>query len=75
MQESYAHKIYRDVNGRTMSAIQITTAASICTVLDLLATDQLPQRGFVRQEDIPLKVFLANRFAQVYAKPEASVSH
>jgi saccharopine dehydrogenase-like NADP-dependent oxidoreductase len=72
----YANKIYsRDVDGRTLSAIQITTAAAICTVLDLLATGQLPQSGFVRQEDIPLKVFLENRFSQVYAKPETGVPH
>ena len=76
IQETYANKIYsRDVDGRTLSAIQITTAAAICTVLDLLATGQLPQNGFVRQEDIPLKVFLENRFGQVYAKPETGVSH
>jgi hypothetical protein len=30
----------------------------------------LPQRGLVRQEEIPLKAFLANRFGQVYAMPE-----
>jgi saccharopine dehydrogenase-like NADP-dependent oxidoreductase len=71
VQETYANKIYsRDVDGRTLSAIQITTAAAICTVLDLLAGGALPQTGFIRQEDIPLKVFLANRFGQVYAKPE-----
>jgi saccharopine dehydrogenase-like NADP-dependent oxidoreductase len=76
VQETYANKIYsRDVDGRTLSAIQITTATAICTVLDLLATGQLPQSGFVRQEDIPLKVFLANRFGQVYARPETGVSH
>ena len=76
VQETYANKIYsRDVDGRTLSAIQMTTAAAICTVLDLLATDQLPQSGFVRQEDIPLKVFLENRFGQVYAKPETGVPH
>jgi saccharopine dehydrogenase-like NADP-dependent oxidoreductase len=71
LQETYANKIYsRDMHGRTLSAIQITTAAAICTVLDLLAGGELPQAGFIRQEDIPLKVFLANRFGQVYAKPE-----
>jgi saccharopine dehydrogenase-like NADP-dependent oxidoreductase len=76
VQETYANKIYsRDVDGRTLSAIQITTAAAICTVLDLLATGQLPQSGFIRQEDIPLKVFLENRFGEVYAKPETSVPH
>jgi saccharopine dehydrogenase-like NADP-dependent oxidoreductase len=76
VQETYANKIYsREVDGRTSSAIQITTAAAICTVLDLLATGQLPQSGFIRQEDIPLKVFLQNRFGEVYAKPEKTVPH
>src|ERR1700735_1067057 len=47
VQETYANKIYsRVVDGRILSAIQITTAAAICTVLDLLATSQLPQSGF-----------------------------
>ncbi|HWF93781.1 MAG TPA: saccharopine dehydrogenase family protein [Xanthobacteraceae bacterium] len=76
VQETYASKIYsRDVGGRTLSAIQITTAAAICTVFDLLADGQLPQSKFVRQEDISLKVFLENRFGQVFAKPETSVPH
>jgi saccharopine dehydrogenase-like NADP-dependent oxidoreductase len=71
VQETYANKIYsREVDGRTLSAIQITTAAAICTVLDLLADGKLAAQGFIRQEDIPLKVFLENRFGQVYAKPE-----
>src|SRR3974390_1240549 len=48
VQETYANKIYsREVDGRTLSAIQITTAAAICTVLDLLATGQLYQTGFI----------------------------
>jgi len=76
VQETYANKLYsRDVDGRTLSAIQITTAAAICTVLDLLVSGQLPQSGFIRQEDIPLKVFLENRFGQVFAKPETNVPH
>jgi saccharopine dehydrogenase-like NADP-dependent oxidoreductase len=74
VQETYANKIYsREVNGRTMSAIQMTTAAAICTVLDLLAAGRLPHKGFVRQEDIPLKLFLENRFGQVYAKPQTGI--
>jgi saccharopine dehydrogenase-like NADP-dependent oxidoreductase len=76
VQKTYANKIYsRDVDGRTLSAIQITTAAAICTVLDLLATGQLPRSGFIRQENIPLKMILENRFGQVYSKPETSVPH
>ena len=72
LQETYASKIYsREVDGRTLSAIQITTAAAISTVLDLLAAGELPQRGFVRQEDIPLRAFLQNRFGKVFAKSES----
>ena len=75
VQETYANKIYsREVDGHILSAIQITTAAAICAVLDLLSSGQLPQQGFIRQEDIPLKVFLDNRFGRVYAKPEGGGS-
>lgn len=67
MQETYANKVYAGgVYGRQMSAIQITTAAGICSVLDLLADGTLPQKGFIRQEDITLNQFLSNRFGQFY---------
>jgi saccharopine dehydrogenase-like NADP-dependent oxidoreductase len=70
VQETYANKIYsRDVEGKTLTAIQITTAAAICTMLDLLAAGQIRQRGFVRQEDVSLKMFLENQFGRIYAKP------
>jgi saccharopine dehydrogenase-like NADP-dependent oxidoreductase len=69
IQDSYAHKIYAaQVDGRTLSAIQITTASAICAVLDLLAEGRLPRAGFVRQEDIALADFLANRFGRAYAQ-------
>jgi saccharopine dehydrogenase-like NADP-dependent oxidoreductase len=68
VQETYAAKIYgQTLYGVPRSAIQITTAAGICGVLDLLAEGKLPQRGFVRQEDVPLADFLHNRFGRVYA--------
>jgi len=68
VQESYANKVYgRTVEGVPRSAIQLTTAAGICTVLDLLAGGRIPDHGFIRQEDVPLDAFLANRFGSVYA--------
>ncbi len=67
-QESYAQNVYPQVlAGREWTAIQTTTASSVCTVLDLLAAAKLPQRGFVKQEDIRLDDFLANRFGRAYA--------
>jgi len=68
VQETYANKIYAAaLGGRVRSAIQITTAAGICAVLDLLAEGRLPHAGLVRQEDIGLDAFLANRFGRSYA--------
>lgn len=68
VQETYANKVYSEViSGRLYSAIQITTAASICAVLDMLADGKLRDRGFVRQEEISLDSFLANRFGRYYA--------
>jgi saccharopine dehydrogenase-like NADP-dependent oxidoreductase len=71
VQETYANKIYgRPIGGAMRSAIQITTAAGICGALDLLRTGALPHRGFVRQEEIALDQFLANRFGRYYASPD-----
>ncbi len=75
MQETYANKIYAaPMGGRTRSAIQITTAAGICAVLDLLAEGRLPQSGLIKQEEIPLDVFLANRFGRVYGSKPATTA-
>jgi saccharopine dehydrogenase-like NADP-dependent oxidoreductase len=75
VQETYANKIYsRPIGGVMRSAIQITTAAGICAALDLVAEGRLPQRGFVRQEEIALEDFLANRFGRLYAGPEESAA-
>jgi saccharopine dehydrogenase-like NADP-dependent oxidoreductase len=74
LQESYANKIYsRQMGKMVRSAIQITTASGICAVLDMLANGTLPQQGFIRQEDIALDAFLANRFGHNYA--QAATSH
>jgi len=63
-----ARKVYhQQISGENWSAIQVTTAAGVCAALDLFATGRLPQRGFLRQEQIDLDTFLANRFGRYYA--------
>jgi saccharopine dehydrogenase-like NADP-dependent oxidoreductase len=67
VQETYTKKIYHgQVRDRHLSAIQLTTAAAICAVMDLHRAGALPKQGFVRQEQISLRDFLANRFGQYY---------
>lgn len=68
IQISDARKIYAStLDGEPWSAIQITTAAGICTVIDLFAQGQLSQQGFVRQEEVDFDTFLGNRFGRHYA--------
>ncbi len=68
LQHTYVRKVYsQQMHGTLRSAIQVTTASSLCAMLDLLARGALPQSGFVRQEQLALDAFLANRFGRVYA--------
>ena len=67
-QETYAKKIYSQrVNGQLLSAIQLTTAAGICAMVELVLHGALPNRGLIRQEQASLRDFLANRFGRHYA--------
>lgn len=67
-QESFAKKIYsQEIGGIHHSAIQVTTAAAACTMVDLLRTGRVRARGFTRQEEVALDAFLDNRFGRVYA--------
>lgn len=67
-QMSDARKIYHsELDGSAISAIQLTTASSICTAVDLFLNHKLPDSGFIRQEDISLDDFLTNRFGCHFA--------
>jgi saccharopine dehydrogenase-like NADP-dependent oxidoreductase len=67
VQEVFARKIFADRSeAAPLSAIQITTAAGVCAAVDLFREGRLPQRGFVRQEQLELPAFLANRFGAAY---------
>lgn len=68
MQEGFARKIYgRNINGRHLSAIQLTTSAGVCAVIDLHAAGRLPRGGYLRPEQVALEDFLANRFGRLYS--------
>ncbi len=76
VKKSMALKLYPSViEGEVWSAIQITTASALCALVDLWREGQTPSTGFVRQEDIHLGEFLANRFGQAYASPDSARSN
>ena len=67
-EENYVNKVYpQEIAGRLWSAIQVTTAAGLTAVLDLVMSRPGRYRGFVRQEEFRLPEVLANRFGRWYA--------
>jgi saccharopine dehydrogenase-like NADP-dependent oxidoreductase len=67
-EENYVNKIYPQViAGRLWSAIQVTTAAGITAVVDLVLASPRKYKGFVAQEQFNLPEILENRFGQYYA--------
>lgn len=47
------------INGESWRAISWTTAASIAAVIEMVADGKLPQKGFLKQEDIDFNAFLS----------------
>jgi saccharopine dehydrogenase-like NADP-dependent oxidoreductase len=57
--------IWKKINSNSdFTAIQLTTAASVCAVLDMLTSFNM--KGFVCQEDINYNSFLSSRFGKIY---------
>ncbi|MGH8194759.1 MAG: saccharopine dehydrogenase family protein [Woeseiaceae bacterium] len=66
-EENYVNKVYPEVvGGRLWSAIQITTAAGICSVVDIVLSETPTRAGFISQEQFSLNDILGNRFGEYY---------
>lgn len=50
-----------DIDGEKWRAISWTTAASIASVVEMVADKKLPQKGFIKQEEIKFKDFLSTK--------------
>lgn len=67
-EKSYLKKVYPEtIRGLSWSAIQVSTAAGVCAVVDLVLGQANEYRGLILQETFKLKDVLANRFGQYYA--------
>ena len=67
IEKSYMKKIYpKTIHGTEWSAIQVTTASSVCAVVDLVLSQPKTFNGLVMQERFSLTDILANRFGQCF---------
>lgn len=56
--------------GRVWPAIELTTAAGVCAMLDLHRLGKLPAKGFIRQEEVSLPDFNKTLFGLAYEAPD-----
>jgi saccharopine dehydrogenase-like NADP-dependent oxidoreductase len=66
-EKNYANKIYpRKIVNKSCSAIQVTTAASVCAITDLVLQHSARYQGFIPQECFNWNEVLENRFGQFF---------
>jgi len=69
IEENYVRKIYpKEIGGILWSAIQVSTASSLCAVLDKVLKNTDHYRGLILQEEIALDEFLSSDFSQPFLK-------
>lgn len=65
-QKTFVQKIYpKQIADRWWAAIQVTTAASVCAVVDHVMLNPAQYKGEVRQEQFSLEDIISNRFGQL----------
>ncbi|MGH8400206.1 MAG: saccharopine dehydrogenase family protein, partial [Gammaproteobacteria bacterium] len=73
MEENYVNAIFpQEIAGKLWSAIQVTTSAGVCAVVDLVLKKPDAHKGLVKQEQFKLGDVLANRFGKAYAQAETA---
>ena len=63
-EKTYLRKIY---GNEKFSAIQLTTASGVCSVLKIFLDGKLNSKGFTKQESLSWKDFLDNKFGEIYS--------
>jgi len=63
-EKTYLRKIY---GNEKYSAIQLTTASGVCSVLKMYLDGKIGNKGFIKQESLLWDDFIENKYGQVYA--------
>lgn len=58
----------REIDGNPWRAISWTTAASACAVIELVSDGTLPDKGFIKQEEIGFEQFLQTRNGRLFSE-------
>ncbi len=67
-ERTYAKTIYHQaIDGENWSGIQITTAAGVTGIVDMVRDGLLPDAGLLKMESVDCEQFLKNRFGRYYA--------
>lgn len=67
VEENYVKKFYpKVIGGYRWSAIQLTTASGICSVVDIVLSNIDKYQGFIRQEQFSLTDLTNSRFGDYY---------
>lgn len=67
-EENYVKKVYpAKIGNKLWSSIQVTTAAGLCSVFDIIMQNASAYHGFVTQESIELDRVISNRFGKYFA--------
>ncbi|MCH2038013.1 MAG: hypothetical protein MK137_05425, partial [Rickettsiales bacterium] len=65
--EEFVRSYYPKIIGKKeWRAISWTTAASVTAVVELVSNGTLPDKGFIKQEEIPLDAFLKTKAGHIY---------
>jgi saccharopine dehydrogenase-like NADP-dependent oxidoreductase len=72
-QENFRRRVpATEMLGRTWPAIELTTSAGVCAMVDLHRLGRLPRTtGFIRQEEVSLDMFNKTVFGLAYEDPAA----
>jgi saccharopine dehydrogenase-like NADP-dependent oxidoreductase len=57
-----------EIQGKKWRAISWTTAASLVSVIEMVANGKLPNKGFIKQEEIPFQEFLKTNSGKLFLK-------
>jgi saccharopine dehydrogenase-like NADP-dependent oxidoreductase len=67
VEENYVKKFYpKIINGHRWSAIQLTTASGICSVVDIVMSNPEKYQGFIKQEQFSLDDLMKSKFGEYY---------